>query len=50
VRSYFRRRACPKSSFRGARLPSREPGIQAFAVQVGEAVWIPGSPLRGAPE
>jgi hypothetical protein len=28
---------------------SREPGIQA-AAQDGEAVRIPGSPLRGAPE
>jgi hypothetical protein len=31
------------------RASSREPGIQA-AAQVGEAVWIPGSPLRAAPE
>ena len=39
------RRGVLSSSFRGAR--QREPGIQSFSAQ---ARWIPGPPLRGAPE
>jgi hypothetical protein len=35
-------------SFRGAR--QREPGIQAPFKKARGAAWIPGSPLRGAPE
>ena len=38
----------PTSSFRGAHLPSREPGIQA-AMRGRGAVWIPGSSLARRP-
>ena len=37
------------ASFRGAG-EAREPGIQSNRVRTFVGLWIPGSPLRDAPE